>query len=329
VSVEHRDGGPNIVVFQGADAGARIQAVRDAVRHVVHGKDDVVDLAIVAVLAGGHVLVEDIPGVGKTTLASTLACALGGTFRRVQCTSDLLPADIVGVNVLDPGTGTFRFRPGPVFANIVLADEINRATPRTQSALLEAMNELQVTVDGETHVLPRPFVVLATQNPYDYHGTFPLPDSQLDRFLLRLSMGYPDQESERAILRACAHRPAGCAETPQVVLGPEEVVDLMEQTRRVRVHPDVEDYLLALVARTRCDARLARGASPRAAEGLVRAIRALALLRGRDFAIPEDLRELAVPVLAHRVVPRHEAAGRAEAATQALRGILWDLPAPE
>jgi MoxR-like ATPase len=288
---------------------------------VVRGKEQQVELALVAVLASGHLLIEDVPGVGKTTLATTLASALGGSFKRVQFTSDLLPADLLGVSVLDQGSGEFRFRRGPIFAHVVLADEINRTTPRTQSALLEAMNERRVTIDGTTHHLPEPFLVVATQNPHDFHGTFELPDSQLDRFLIRISMGYADPESERAILHS------GGLERARIepVLDPAGVLELIQQAARVAVHRDLEDYLLALVTRTRQDDRLLRGVSTRGLQALHRAARALALLRGRDHCIPEDVQELMLPVWCHRVQARGGAKG--DAATS-LREILWDVPAP-
>ncbi len=302
-------------------ASRRIAALRERIETVVRGKSSVVELAVVTVLAGGHLLLEDVPGVGKTTLAATLAKALGGTFNRVQFTSDMLPADVLGAVVLNPDTGGLSFRPGPIFANVVLADEINRCTPKTQSALLEAMNERCVSVDGTTHSLPSPFLVVATQNPHDYTGTFPLPESQLDRFLLRLSMGYPEREAERAVLRSGGFRRAEV----QPAIDEPQLQELMAQVRVVGVHEQVEDYLLELVARSRTDARLVRGASTRGAEALYRACKALALVRGRDFVIPEDVRELAVPSLAHRVIPRGDGIRAAE---QALSEILWDLPAP-
>lgn len=296
--------------------------MRDAVCGVVRGKLLQVELALVAVLAGGHLLIEDIPGVGKTTLANTLARALGGDFKRVQFTSDLLPADLLGVSMLDPATGNFAFRRGPIFTHVLLADEINRTSPRTQSALLEAMNERRVTIDGTTHPLPSPFVVVATQNPHDFHGTFELPDSQLDRFLIRISMGYADTESERAILRSGG---LACAAVDPVVT-PAEVRALVTATQQVAVHTDLEDYLLALAARTRQDDRLLRGVSTRGLEALHRATRALALVRGRQHCIPEDVQELILPVWAHRVLVRSSGGnGDAEAA---LREILWDVPAP-
>ncbi|MCP4806630.1 MAG: MoxR family ATPase [Proteobacteria bacterium] len=305
-----------------AERIARIAALRARIEEVVQGKPEVVELTVVAVLAGGHVLLEDVPGVGKTTLASSVAAALGGTFNRVQFTSDLLPADVVGAVVLEPSSGSLAFRPGPVFANVVLADEINRCTPKTQSALLEAMNERRVSVDGRSHELPDPFLVIATQNPHDHTGTFPLPESQLDRFLLRLSMGYPGREAERAVLRAGGFRRTRI----EAAVTPEDLRQLADGVSRVTVHAEVEDYLLDLIAATRSDSRLLRGASTRGAEALYRACKALAFVRGREFVVPEDIRELAVAVLAHRVIARGE---DVRAAEQAVREILWDLPAPE
>lgn len=305
-----------------SQAAALFQRARDRVCAVVRGKDTVVERALVAVAAGGHLLLEDVPGVGKTTLATALSAALGGALRRIQFTSDLLPGDITGVNVLVPGGAGFSFRPGPLFGNVVLADEINRATPKTQSALLEAMSERYVTVDGQRHPLPDPFVVLATQNPHDFHGTFPLPDSQLDRFLMRLSMGYPSREHERSILRSGGFRAARF----ESALTLEETLQLRAAVDGVAVHEEVEDYLLDLVAATRSDARFLRGVSTRGAEALHRAARALAVARGRAFVIPEDLRELAVPVLAHRVLVR--SSGDTAVAGDAIQEVLWELPSP-
>ena len=307
---------PDLDVQTAAD---RVRRVREAVAQVVRGKAEVIELCLVAVVAGGHVLLEDVPGVGKTTLAHELAGAIGGSVRRVQFTSDLQPGDITGVTVLD-GKGGFQFRPGPLFANVVLADEINRATPKTQSALLEAMGERHVTVDGVSHPLPRPFLVVGTQNPHEDHGTFALPESQLDRFLLRLHLGYPDRASERAILR-------GSGDGAQVgaVIAPGEVEALGRAALAVTVHPDIEDALLDLVERTRTDPRLVRGASTRAAEALYRAVRALALARGRAYAIPEDLVELVVPVLAHRVIARADGPG-GDGAAAVLRALLREGP---
>ena len=299
-----------------------VQRIAERVKEVIQGKPEVVEQALVAFLAGGHLLLEDVPGVGKTTLAKALAGALGGSFSRVQFTSDMLPSDVVGVTVLDQQTGQFSFRKGPLFANVVLADEINRSPPKTQSALLEAMNEHSVSVDGVSHPLPSPFMVVATQNPHEYCGTFPLPDSQLDRFLIRLSMGYPDREAERSVLRAGGFRQAQL----EPAMSEADLLQLFEQVESVVVHAAVEDHLLDLVEATRTDSRFLRGVSTRGAESLFRAIKALALVRGRRFCIPEDVRELAVPVLAHRVLARAEGRG---ADSQAMTELLWDLPLPK
>ena len=302
-------------------ASLSIGRIKDRIEDVVQGKSELVQLALVCVLAGGHLLIEDVPGVGKTTLASALAGALGGTFNRVQFTSDMLPADVVGAVVLEPSSSSLAFRPGPLFANVVLADEINRCTPKTQSALLEAMNERRVSVDGQTHELPEPFLVVATQNPHDHTGTFPLPESQLDRFLLRLSMGYPDREAERRVLRAGGFRRSKL----EPAIDMDRLLGLIRSVDDVKVHAEVEDYLLDLITATRSDSRLLRGASTRGAEALYRACKAYALVRGRDYVVPEDVRDLAVPVLAHRVLARGE---NVRASEQAVREILWDLPSP-
>lgn len=298
---------------------AHITALRGRIEQIVRGKSEVVELALMTVFAGGHLLLEDVPGVGKTTLAHSLARALGGSFSRVQFTSDMLPADLVGALILQEGS--LAFRPGPIFSNVVLADEINRCTPKTQSALLEAMNERSVSVDGTTHPLPQPFVVVATQNPHDYTGTFALPESQLDRFLVRLSMGYPGRDAEREVLRAGGFRRAEL----EAAVTPSQLAEVLAARETVELHAEVEDYLLDLVDLTRTDARLVRGVSTRGAESLYRACKALALVRGRRFVVPEDVRELAIPVLAHRVIPRGDGAG---ASAQAIQELLWDLPAP-
>ncbi len=303
----------------GGVAGA-IAALRARVSRQVRGKAEVVDLALTCVIAGGHLLLEDVPGVGKTTLANAIALAIGGSFRRVQFTSDMLPADILGFAVLDQGT--ISFRPGPIFANVVLADELNRTTPRTQSALLEAMNEGQVSADGETRRLPDPFLVIATQNPHEYHGTWPLPDSQLDRFLVRTAMGYPSREAERDVLRGLSRQAA----SEGAVLDPAGVRALREANDRVVVHAELEDYVLDIVAATRAAPALSRGASTRGAEALIRASRARALLSGREFVVPEDVRSMVVPVLAHRVIPRAETGP--DAATTALSGVLASVKSP-
>jgi MoxR-like ATPase len=303
------------------DAIARL---RRAIGSVVHGKDPVVDLALTTVIAGGHLLLQDVPGVGKTTLAAALARAVGGSFARVQFTADLLPGDITGVSVLEPGTGRFVFRPGPIFANVLMADEINRTTPKTQSALFEAMEEGRVTVDGETRPLPKPFFVVATQNPYDFHGTFPLPDSQLDRFLMRVGMGYPDREAERLVLRRETLR----AELPEPVVGPEQVLAMGRAANAVKVPREIEEYVLDLVRATREDGRLLRGVSTRGAQALYRAIRARALVAGRAYVVPEDVMDLAGPVLGHRVVPRVDGGPAGEGGPRAIAAMLDELPAP-
>src|SRR5919108_347029 len=265
------------------------------------GKPEVIRLAVIGLLARGHVLIEDVPGVGKTTLAAALARSIGGGFQRVQFTSDMLPSDILGVSVYQPERGDFVFKPGPLFTNIVLADEINRTTPKTQSSLLEAMNEAQVSLDHSTYPLPRPFMVLATQNPLEYEGTHALPESQLDRFLLRIRIGYPGAADEKAILRGGG---AAAVEALAPVLDTAEVLELQEQVERVRAEESVLDYLMALVAATRSAAQIRLGVSPRGSLALLRAARARALADGRDFLVPDDLKALAVPALAHRVLLR-------------------------
>jgi len=265
----------------------------------VLGKSELVEHVLTAVLARGHVLLEDVPGTGKTTLAQAVASALGGTFARVQFTADLLPSDILGVSVFDRDTSTFRFQPGPIFANVVLADEINRTPPKTQSALLEAMSDRQVSVEGQVQPLPAPFLVIATQNPLEHHGTFPLPESQIDRFLMRLEMGYPDLESERQLLRD-AGRSQRRAEP---VTAPDALVALQARAMDVALHEDLELYVLALVRATREHPGAALGVSPRGSQALVRAAKARAFLRGRAFVQPDDVQAVAEPVLAHRIVP--------------------------
>ena len=302
-----------------------VERLRSSICAVIRGKEDVVDLALTAILAGGHLLLQDVPGVGKTTLAAALAASVGGSFSRIQFTSDLLPGDITGVSVLNRETGGFEWRSGPLFANVVLADEINRTTPRTQSALFEAMSEGQVTCDGRTRPLPRPFLVVATQNPFDFHGTFHLPDSQLDRFLMRLHMGYPERDAERDVLRAGATS----RQVAEPVLSLEEVAGLMAAAALASVPGEVEEYLLDLVQQTRVDARLLRGVSTRGALALYSAIKAYALVKGRSFVIPEDVRDLACPVLAHRVLPRTGGASGGDGGAAAIRGILDELPAPQ
>lgn len=282
-------------------------------------------LLLTGLLAGGHVLIEDVPGVGKTTLARALARLLGCEFKRLQLTPDLLPADITGFNVYNPKTGDFAFRPGPVHTNILLADELNRATPRTQAALLEAMEERQVTVEGTTIALPSPFMVIATQNPVETAGTFPLPEAQLDRFMLRIKLGYPSLAGEVTMLQRLSSGRLG-ADLP-ALLGPQAVVELQNSVRTVFVAPAVLDYIARICRATREDAGVALGASPRASRDLMRAAQAFAFASGRDFVTPDDVRELAVSALAHRIILRY--GGSHEAAAETLvQKVLADCPAP-
>lgn len=300
------------------------------VETVFHGKRDVIRLALSALLARGHVLFEDVPGVGKTTLAHALAQTLGLDFRRIQFTSDLLPSDVLGVSVYRPQTGEFETRPGPIFANVVLADEINRAPPRTQSGLLEAMQEGRVTIDSATHDLPRPFLVMATQNPLEHHGTYPLPESQLDRFLMRITIGYPGPEAERRILMQASER-APVMERLRAVLTPAQVLALQERVEEVEADPVIVDYLMAVVERTRNTPHLRMGVSPRGAIGLYRAARAFAMTRGRTYLVPDDVRDLVVPCLAHRILPAGTSGASLdthEQAAQILEGILEEVEAP-
>ena len=288
------------------------RVLQDVVRQcgrAILGKRDVVEDALCAVLSGGHVLLEDVPGVGKTTLCRALAHVLGCQFRRIQFTSDLLPADVTGVQVLDPREGTFRFRPGPVFGHVVLADEINRASPKTQSALLEAMSDRQVTVDDATHRLSAPFVVLATQNPLEHHGAYPLPESQLDRFTLRLELGYPAEEAERELLLS-PDVGAEAVDHLDVLLDPTRVVILQELTNKVHVDKAVADYVLALCRRTRGHPSVALGCSPRGAHQLLRVAKARAFLAGRAYVVPDDVKAMTVKALAHRVLVRGNLDGR-------------------
>ncbi len=305
-----------------------VRRLEENISRALVGKTGPVRLAVVGLLARGHLLIEDVPGVGKTTLAAALARSIGAGFQRIQFTSDMLPSDVLGVSVWEPKLGEFVFKPGPLFTNIVLADEINRTTPKTQSSLLEAMNEAQVSLDHSTYPLPRPFMVLATQNPREYEGTFPLPESQLDRFLLRLRIGYPATADEKEVLRGTV------APTParlQPVLTVEEVLELQDATERVRVEESVLDYLVALVTATRRSPLLSLGVSPRGSLALLRAARARALADGRDYLVPDDIKELAVAALAHRVIVKARlgapGAGGVDGEA-AIRGIVQDVPVP-
>jgi len=300
------------------------------VETVFHGKSTVVRLALAALLARGHILFEDVPGVGKTTLAHALARTLGLGFRRVQFTSDLLPSDVLGVSVYHPQTGEFEIRRGPIFTHVVLADEINRAPPRTQSGLLEAMQEGRVTIGDETHELPRPFLVMATQNPLEHHGTYPLPESQLDRFLMRLTIGYPGVEAERKILLQSATTEPVFQQL-QPVLGPDQVLALQARVEEVDADEAIVDYVMQIVHRTRNSSKMRMGVSPRGAIALFRAARALALTDGRDYLVPDDVRTLVIPCLAHRVLPAGAGATGVDTHEQAagiLEGILDEVEAP-
>ena len=305
------------------DAAATLRRVADNVRDAVEVRDDVLEAVLVALASEGHVLVEDLPGVGKTTLARALARSLDLTFARVQGTADLLPADVVGTSVYDPREARFDFRPGPIFANVVLVDEINRASPKTQSGLLESMQERHVTVDVHTHELARPFLVLATQNPVEFEGTYPLPEAQLDRFMVRISLGYPSQRSEVAMLAENEHGDRVGALEP--VASAEEVLAVQDAAMRVHASDALRSYVVALLARTRADPRVELGASPRAGLMLLRAAKAHALLAGRDHALPDDVQALARPVLSHRILMGPEAVG--ETADAVVADALAATPA--
>jgi MoxR-like ATPase len=304
-----------------------VDALRANVESVFIGRPEVVRLVLTGLLGGGHVLLEDVPGVGKTVLAKSLARSIDADFRRVQFTPDLLPGDILGTMVFDQRDASFRLREGPLFTNVLLADEINRATPRTQSALLEAMNDEQITIDRTSYPLAKPFFVIATQNPYEFEGTYPLPESQLDRFMLRLRIGYPSAEDERRIVRA--QQKAHPLDGLQAVIGGPEVVRLQAAAREVRVDDTVLDYVLELGRRTRKESRLRVGASPRAGIALTRAAQAHALLAGRTFVVPDDVKALAVAVLAHRLVGEAYAGeGEADEREQIVRDLLDRVEVP-
>lgn len=310
-------------------AGEKLVALESALGSVIRGKPEAVRLAVVCLLARGHLLIEDVPGVGKTTLAHALARAIDCDFNRLQFTSDMLPTDVLGVTVYSASREEFDFKRGPIFTNLLLADEINRTTPKTQSALLEAMNEGQVSIEGASQPLPQPFMVIATQNPVEYHGTFPLPEAQLDRFLLRIRMGYPDIESEKEILRADGSRlePADL----QPVMHAVDVLDLQRQVHEIQVHEDILDYVLAIVGTTRNCPHLSLGVSPRGSMALHRAAQAAALIDGRNYVTPHDVKSLVKPVFAHRITvdgrfgAEADEIGRSE---QVLDEILTSIPTP-
>ena len=293
---------------------------------VIVGKEEVVELALVAVLCEGHVLIEDVPGIGKTTLARALAASLGCTFRRIQFTPDLLPSDVTGISFFNQKRQEFEFRPGPIMAQVVLADEINRATPRTQSALLEAMQERQVTVDGETRPLPRPFLVLATQNPIELEGTFPLPEAQIDRFLLRFRLGYPSEREENdLVLRFERDDPLPDL---RAVTSPEELIRAQAQIRQTRVEPTVREYLIRVVRATREHPAAELGASPRGTLALYRACQALAAIRGRDFVLPDDVKALAPALLTHRLLISSQTRLRGRRPEEILQAVVGGVPVP-
>jgi MoxR-like ATPase len=297
-----------------------IRAIQDNIALVIKGKSHVIEMAVVCLLARGHLLLEDVPGVGKTTLAHSLARSLDCSFKRIQFTSDLLPSDIVGVSIFNRQKQAFEFVQGPIFANIVLADEINRTTPKTQSSLLEAMSEAQISVDNQTHPLQQPFMVIATQNPAEYHGTFPLPESQLDRFLMRLRIGYPSLDEERKVLqRPYALHPA---EILEAVLSAHEVLSLQHRVDQIHMDESLTEYLLAIVQATRQSELLSLGVSTRGALALNKTVKALALVRGRDYCLPDDIKELAPIVLSHRVMLSRAQSMRAQSFEQAERVIL-------
>jgi len=296
------------------------QRVAENVERVIVGKREVIELVLVALLVEGHVLFEDVPGTGKTMLARALAISLGGAFKRIQFTPDLLPNDVTGVSVFNQKTQEFEFRPGPAFSNVLLADEINRATPRTQSALLECMGERQITVDGQTRILPRPFLVLATQNPIEYEGTFPLPEAQLDRFLMRLRLGYPSLDDERQILDNL--RGEHPIERLEQVVDAAELLEHQRAVWEVHVEASVRDYVIAVARATREHPELTLGASPRATLALYKAAQAYAAMHDRDYVLPDDVKRLAVPTLAHRLIVRPESALRGRSAEAIVSAIL-------
>ncbi|HET7209341.1 MAG TPA: MoxR family ATPase [Terriglobales bacterium] len=313
----------------GAATSTRAAELERALRKIIRGKDDVVRLALVSLFARGHLLIEGVPGVGKTTLGQAIARSLDCSFQRVQFTSDMLPSDVLGISIYSAAEQQFEFKHGPVFTNILLADEINRTTPKTQSALLEAMNEGQVTMDVRSYPLPQPFLVIATQNPVEHHGTYPLPESQLDRFLMRARMGYPDGDAEREILRSTA----GAAQLDNLrpVLTGADVLDMQQAVTRVRVDDSLVNYTLEIVRRTRNSEYLSLGVSPRGSQMLYRAAQAMAFLEGRSFCTPEDFKPLVVPVFAHRVVLNATYAStlkKSEQAEQVLREIVESVPVP-
>jgi MoxR-like ATPase len=300
-----------------------LERLQRSMASAIRGKDEVIRLSLVALFARGHLLIEDVPGVGKTTLAHSLARSFNCSFQRVQFTSDLLPSDVIGLSIFNQQEKKFEFRPGPIFANIVLADEINRTTPKTQSALLEAMNEAQVTVDNRTFPLPQPFMVIATQNPVEHHGTYPLPESQLDRFLMRIRIGYPDTESEREILRTFAAQDP--LEQVEAVISAEEVLQIQRAVRRVKVDEELITYTLAIVDGTRRHEQLSLGVSPRGSMALYHAAQAMAFLEGREYCIPDDFKRLVLPVFGHRCLMNARSSATLKQGTRPAESILQEI----
>jgi MoxR-like ATPase len=312
----------------GLSAHETVESLHANIARVLRGKSEVIRLAIVGLLGEGHLLIEDVPGVGKTLLARALARSVGGTFRRIQFTPDLLPSDVIGTNVFNTQTSIFSFKQGPIFANVLLADEINRTTPRTQSALLEAMNDRQVTVDGQTYPLPPPFVVLATQNPFEFEGTYALPESQLDRFMLRIRVGYPRRSDELQLL--ADHRRGEPIEELEQVISPQDVLDVQAAARAVRVDDSLAGYLMDIVDATRRSPDLHVGASPRGALYLYRAAQALAFVEKREYVVPDDIKRLAAPVLAHRVIGKSFLQdGESGQADSVIRNLVEQIAVPD
>jgi MoxR-like ATPase len=306
-----------------------IRALEDNIASVIFGKQEVVRLALAALLGKGHLLIEDVPGIGKTTLARAIAKSIDCTFQRIQFTSDLLPSDIIGVTIYNQHTHQFEFKSGPIFANVILADEINRTTPKTQSCLLEAMNDLQISVDGITYRLPEPFLVLATQNPIEFHGTYPLPESQLDRFMLKIRMGYPPSEDEKHMITG--QRSSAPVDTLAPVVHSDDVRSMQNMVAEVVVQDELVEYLMAIVNATRQSPSIELGVSPRGAMSFYRAAQANAFVRGRDYCIPDDVKDLAVPCLSHRIIPatRYDVDGpRTEVAERAIIEIVNRIPIP-
>ncbi len=302
------------------------QRIIDNVSHVIVGKRSVIELAVATLIAQGHMLVEDVPGVGKTMLAKSLATSIGCSFKRIQFTPDLLPSDVTGISVYNQQSGEFQFREGPLMSQVVLADEINRATPKTQSALLEAMEEQQITVDGVTHKLHPPFLVMATQNPIEYEGTFPLPEAQLDRFLMRISLGYPNLEEELAIIEG--QEQSHPMDSLEAVANSQDIIGLQEAAKSVYVDRLVRQYIVSLTEATRNHREVSLGASPRASLGLFRTSRALALIRDRDYVLPDDIKMLAPAVIAHRIMLSPSARMRGVRSTDVVEDLLTNVPVP-